>query len=128
DSAACRGATYCSGWCDVFSGRFGGEAPILRRGLSQRDRTSPGEVDHGGLRAFIPEDLIPWDELGRLARGTSLRRTIVIWILVDDRNAEAIVTEVTAGRHRAACGLLLNSAVELIPIDSAVPEPARTIQ
>src|SRR4051795_7586359 len=86
-----------------------------------------GEVDHGGLRRLVSEDAIPRDELGRLARGPSPRPTTVVWILLDDRDAEAVSTEVIAGRHHHACGLLLNWAVELIPIAAAIPEPARTI-
>jgi hypothetical protein len=85
-----------------------------------------GEVDHGGLRRFVPKDAIPRDELGRLAREPSPRLTTVVWTLLDDRDAEAVRTEVIAGRHRDACGLLLNAAVELIPIAAAIPEPAHT--
>src|SRR4051812_36531239 len=85
-----------------------------------------GEVDQGGLRRFLPEDAIPRDELRRLARGPAPRSRTVVWILLDDRNAEDVRIEVTAGRHRAACGLLLNAAVELIPIAAAILEPAHT--
>src|SRR3954471_4086994 len=73
-----------------------------------------GEVDQGGLRRFLPEDAIPRDELRRLARGPAPRSRTAVWIRLDDRNAEDVRIEVTAGRHRAACGLLLNAAVELI--------------
>jgi hypothetical protein len=84
------------------------------------------DVDHGGLRRFIPEDAIPPDVLGRLAREPSPRPITIVWTLLDDRDAEAVRTEVIAGRDRAACGLLLNAAVELIPIAAAIPEPAYT--
>jgi hypothetical protein len=87
-------------------------------------RAFVGEVDHGGLRRFISEDAIPRDELGRLARSPSPRRTTVVWILLDDRDAEAVRTEVIAGRHHDACGLLLNWAIELIPIAAAIHGPA----
>jgi hypothetical protein len=86
-----------------------------------------GEVDHGGLRRFIPETAIPRDELDHLARGPSPRPSAVVWILLDDRDAEAVRTEVFAGRHHDACGLVLNRAVELIPIAAAMPGPDRTI-
>jgi hypothetical protein len=83
-----------------------------------------GEVDHSGLRRFVPEDAIPRDELGRLARGPMSRPTTVVWALLDDQDAAAVRTEVTAGRHHRACGLLLNAAVELLPITAAIPGTA----
>ena len=64
---------------------------------------------------------------GRLARDPSPQPTTVVWILLDDRDAEAVRTEVIAGRHGSACGLLLNWAVELIPIAAAMTEPVRTV-
>jgi len=86
-----------------------------------------GEVDRGGLRRFIPEDAIPLEELGRLAREPTPCSTAVVWTLLDDEDAEAVYAEVIAGRHHDACGLLLNVAIELIPIAAAIPEPARLI-
>lgn len=80
-----------------------------------------GEVDHTGLRRFVAEDSIPRDELRRLARRRAPCAETVVWVLLDDRDAEALRMEVDAGRHRRACGLLLNWAVELIPVSAAVP-------
>jgi hypothetical protein len=90
-------------------------------------KTFVGEVDGGGLRRLVPEDLIPREELGRLARAPSPRPITVIWVLLDDQDAEAVRTEVSAGRHHSACGLLLNWAVELLPITATLSEPARPV-
>ena len=42
--------------------------------------------------------------------------------LLDDGDAESIRSEVAAGHHDAACGLLLNRAIELLSIAAAMPE------
>ena len=41
-----------------------------------------------------------------------------------DEDAEAIRAELSAGRPGEACNLLLNRAVELLPLSSGVPELA----
>ncbi len=46
----------------------------------------------------------------------------VAWTLLDVGDAESIRSEVAAGHHNAACGLLLNRAIELLPIAAAMPE------
>ena len=76
------------------------------------------EVDHHGLQRFLPERLLPADELARLARGPSS----VVWALLDEAAAEALREDIRAGRHREACGLLLNRAFELVPLGVAAPE------
>jgi hypothetical protein len=86
-----------------------------------------GEVDHTGLRRFIPEDAISRDELRRLVREPSAWPTTVVWTLLDECDAEAVRTEMVAGRHHDACGLLLNAAVELISIAAAIPEVDHTV-
>ena len=89
-------------------------------------RAFVAEVDHAGLRRFIPEDLIPPDELGLLARRPA-RPTMLVWALLDDADAEDLRADLDAGRHGEACGLLLNRATELLPIAAAVPAPVATI-
>ncbi len=80
-----------------------------------------GEVDSYGLRRLLPADtdpdtLLPPDPAARLARPTTL-----VWALLDEDAAEDLRADVRAGRHREACGLLLNRAVELITLAAAAP-------
>ncbi len=42
------------------------------------------------------------------------------WTLLDDGDAESIRSEVAAGHHSAACGLLLNRAIELLHIIDSI--------
>src|SRR4051794_16390611 len=74
------------------------------------------QVTHSDLRRFVPEDLIPEDLLHRLIREWSSPATIVLGAVLDDEDAEAVREELAAGRHREACGLLLDRAVEVHPI------------
>jgi hypothetical protein len=90
-------------------------------------RAFVAEIDPSGIRWLVPEDLIPQGELGRLARGRSSRPTTVVWVLLDDLDVGPVRTEVIAGRYRNACGLVLNYAVEIIPLTAALPEPARPV-
>lgn len=90
-------------------------------------RAFVGEVDHTGLRRFVAEDSIPRDEFRRLARRRSPCSDTIVWALLDDRDAEALRSELVAGRHGRACGLLLNWAVELISIRAAALGPAREL-
>jgi hypothetical protein len=84
-----------------------------------------GEVDIFGLRRLLPDDtdpstLWPSDPAARPAQPTTL-----VWALLDEDAAEDLRAEVHAGRHREACGLLLNRAVELISLAAAAPRPRR---
>lgn len=79
------------------------------------------EVDHTGLRRLVPEDLVPGDELLRLARRRASRPTTLVWALLHNRDAETIRSRVAAGGHADARGLLLNQAVELISLGAATP-------
>src|SRR4051812_15559620 len=47
---------------------------------------------------------------------------MVVWVLLDPGDAEAIRAEVASGRHWDACGLLLNRALELLSLAEANPE------
>jgi hypothetical protein len=60
------------------------------------------------------------DERARLAPPTTL-----VWALLADADAEDLRTDVDAGRHAEACGLLLNRAVELISLGAAACGTAR---
>ncbi len=84
-------------------------------------RAFVAHIDHAGLRRLTPEELIPGDELRRLAHRRASRLGSVVWALLEDGDAEALRADVAAGRHRQACGLLLNRAVELLPISAALP-------
>jgi hypothetical protein len=82
------------------------------------------EVDHHGLRRLRPEDLLPAEDLDSLSRGRSHEPTAVVRALLEEPDAEDLRTEVAAGRHHEACGLLVNRAVELTTISVSVPDPA----
>jgi hypothetical protein len=82
------------------------------------------EVDTCGLRRLRPDDLLPPEELRRLARDSARRPAAVVWALLEEPDAEDLRAEVGAGRHHDACGTLLNRAVELIPLVAALPETA----
>ena len=55
------------------------------------------EVDHYGLRRLLPEDLLPTEKLGRLARIPSRRPATVAWALLDESAAEALREDLRAG-------------------------------
>ena len=80
------------------------------------------EVDETGLRRILSEDVLAGDEVRRYARGRFARPTTVTRALLDDGDAESIRSEVSAGHHDVACGLLLNRAIELLSIAAALPE------
>jgi hypothetical protein len=77
------------------------------------------EVDIRGLHGFLPEHLLSAEELARLARVPRRRSSAVVWALLDEADADDVRAEVAAGRHRDACGTLLDRAVELLPLDAA---------
>jgi hypothetical protein len=78
-------------------------------------------ADHSGLCRLVPEDVVLADVLRGYARGRFPRPTTVAWALLEPGDAEAIRTEVGAGRHGDASGLLLNRAVELLSLAAANP-------
>ena len=87
-------------------------------------RAYAGTVDQRGLRWFLPEEAIPRDLLRHSVVAGLTRSTTAVWALVADEDAEAIRADLSAGRHRDACNLLLNRAVELLPLSSGAPELA----
>ena len=84
-------------------------------------RAYAGTVDQGGLRCFLPEEVIPRELLRHDVRAGWTGATTAVWALVADEDAEAIRANLSAGRHRDACNLLLNCAVELLPLTSGLP-------
>jgi hypothetical protein len=79
------------------------------------------EIDHHGLRRLLPEDLLPVEELRRLARASSDRPPAFVWVLVEEPDVEDLRSRVGARRHGDAIGLLLNRAVEILLLGAAVP-------
>ena len=84
-----------------------------------------GTVDQLKSRWFFPEDVIPRDLLPHFARGWLTRSTTAGWVLVKDEDAEAIRADLSAGDPVHACDLLLNRAIELLPLASVTPDLAR---
>lgn len=84
------------------------------------------EFDHQGRRRILPEDVLPSEELSRLARASGRRSIALVWAMLDESDAEDLRHEVGSGRTDDACGLLLNRAVEFLPITLALPaQPPR---
>ena len=81
------------------------------------------EVDEHGLRRLVAEDLVAGDNLARYALTRFPRPTTVAWVLLNDGDAEDLRAEILAGHHHAACGLLLNRAVELIGLGTSTVPP-----
>ena len=78
------------------------------------------EVDPVGLRRFLPEEVVSGGAPGLWQQTRLSRPTMVVWALLDRDDAEAIRQEVAAEHPGAACGLLLNRAVEIISLGAAV--------
>jgi hypothetical protein len=78
------------------------------------------EVDDSGLRRLLPEDPLPTEELGCLARGQSA----VAWALLNEPDAEDLRAELAAGRYRDTCDPLLDRAVERLPPSATAARPA----
>lgn len=82
------------------------------------------EVDHSGLRRFLPEDALAGDGLGSYLGRRFPRPTTVVRALLGDEDAEAIRADIHDGCYGAARGLLPNRAVELISLGAAATGPA----
>jgi hypothetical protein len=80
------------------------------------------EVDETGLRRLLSEEVLAGDGVRGYTRDRLARPTTVAWTLREDGGAESIRSAVAAGHHDAACGLLLNQAVELLSLAAALPE------
>jgi hypothetical protein len=79
------------------------------------------EIDHHGLRRLLPAELLPAEELRRLARVSSGRPPAFFWALVEDPDVEDLRSRVGAHCHGDAIGLLLKRAVEILPLGAALP-------
>ncbi|MDG3008419.1 hypothetical protein [Paludisphaera mucosa] len=88
-------------------------------------RAFVGEIDHTGLRRFIPEDQVARNELHRLTRRRHPGPSAFVWTLLADEDAEDLRVDVGTGRHAEAYSLLLNRAVELISLRDAASGCAR---
>jgi hypothetical protein len=84
-------------------------------------RAYVGCIDPYGLRRFLPEDVVPRDLLRQLLGEWSSRTTAVVWAVVPEEDAEAIRRELVADCRQAACDLLLNRAVEILPLAFVEP-------
>jgi hypothetical protein len=82
------------------------------------------EIDDHGVNQFLPEHFLPAEELTRLAHVSPQPSSTIVWALLEEPDAEAMRTEMGAGRGRDAYDLLLNFAVEILPIALAVPDAA----
>jgi len=87
-------------------------------------RAYVGCIDPHGLRRFLPEDAVPRDLLRQLVGEWSSRTSAVVWAIVPEDDAEAIRQELVTDRRRTACDLLLDLAVELLPLACASPDLA----
>jgi hypothetical protein len=75
-----------------------------------------GHADHSGLRDFVAEDAVPATLVESLVRGWVAKPAAVFRAIIDEDSADAIRRELARARADAACGLLLNRAVELVPL------------
>ena len=73
-------------------------------------------VGYAGLQSFVAEGVLPDAMLRKLVRGWASATATVVLAVVSDDGAEEIRRELLADRPDAACGALLNRAVELIPL------------
>ena len=73
---------------------------------------------------MLPEEVIPRDLLRHAVSAGWTHSTTSVWVLLADEDAEAIRAALSAGRPGEACTLLLNRAVELLPLSSGAPELA----
>ena len=80
------------------------------------------EVDETGLRRLLSEDVLAGDGVRGYIRRRFARPTTVAWTVLADGDAESIRSAVAAGHPEAACGLLLNRAIELLSLAAALPE------
>ena len=70
-------------------------------------------VGYAGLQSFVAEGVLPDAMLRKLVRGWASATATVV---SDDDGADGIRRDLLADRPDAACGALLNRAVELIPL------------
>lgn len=91
-------------------------------------RAYVGCIDHSGLWRFLPEDKLPRRVLQELVAGWSSPVTTLVWAVLTANDAEAVRRDLEAGCPGAACSLLLNWAVEILPLGPAEPELTPPVQ
>jgi hypothetical protein len=96
-------------------------SPMCYRSLM---RAYVGQIDRFGLRRLLPEDAVPAEMLRQLVREWSSRSSTVVWAVVADDDVEALRRELRVGNSGEACGLLLDRAVEVVPLTPSAPELA----
>ncbi len=74
-----------------------------------------GIVDDTGLRAFLP------DEESLRCMVTTGPSSAWVWVAVEDDGVREIEAELRSGHRYEALSLLLNQAVEMVPLATAVP-------
>lgn len=79
-----------------------------------------GEVDECGLRRFLPEAELPGEALVEYTRVRFPRPTTVVWAVLEEGDARIIRDRLRSQQHEDACALLLNRAVELLALRSAL--------
>src|SRR4051812_47376755 len=85
-------------------------------------RAYVAQVTQSELRRFVPEDALPGDILRHLIAEWTSPVTAAIRAVLGEEDAEAVREELAADRHREACGVLLDRAVEVHPIVPDVAE------
>ena len=87
-----------------------------KRAIRRAMRAYVGHVGYAGLQRFVVEDAIPDAVLPELIREWTTATATVVLAVVPDDGAEEIRRKLLAERPDAACAVLLNRAVELIPL------------
>ena len=87
-----------------------------------------GCIDHSGLWRFLPEDKLPRRVLQELVVRLSSPTTTLVWAVLTANDAEAVCRDLEAGCPGAACNLLLNRAVEILPLGPTEPELTPLLQ
>jgi hypothetical protein len=75
------------------------------------------EVDHAGLRRLLSEEAVRGDAAQLRLWARTATSWAAVWALLDDN---AIRAEVSADSPGDACGLLLNRAIEPLPVAAAL--------
>ena len=75
---------------------------------------------------MLAEDVMATGLLRHELRRRLSESTTAVWALLDDEAAAAIRADLISGHPRDACNLLLNRAVKLLSLLSAVPDLSGT--
>jgi hypothetical protein len=89
-------------------------------------RAYVGYIDHSGLQRFLPEGGLPRGVLQELAVGWFSPTTTPVWAVLTASDAEAVRRDLEAGCPGTACSLLLNRAVEILPLAAVARHSTET--